>query len=338
MASDGIAVGPDPAQAVEHRLAGLERHLVALPAPGAGLSPRQTFSCCDIAHCAAAWCATAGTEASAMPPSSSRATWLTRHCGSIRGNPRAGGRRGFRCARAPPCATDARDHQHVAQVEPFEPRAGRSAALSPGGRSPSARVRSSIVASARASFASVRNGPTSSAMVACKRLDHGGGVDVAALDRCRRADRARSRAAAGRNACAAHALGPLGGAAAGAAAEHQRLGDGVAGQPVGAVGAAHRLAGDQQARHLGLHALVGDDAAHVVVRDRRHLDRHPGEIDAVRGEPVDHRAERRAQLRLRAVLEAQIGAAMRRAAPGLHLLDDGVGRDVAGDDVACRPR
>ena len=52
-------------------------------------------------------------------------------------------------------------------------------------------------------------------------------------------------------------------------------------------------------------------------------------------EPVDHRPERRAQLGLRAVLEAQIGAAVRRAAPGLHLLDDGVGRDVAGDDVAA---
>ena len=73
------------------------------------------------------------------------------------------------------------------------------------------------------------------------------------------------------------------------------------------------------------HPLVGDDAAHVVMRDRRDLDRHLGEIDAVRREPVDHRAERRAQLGLRAMLEAQIGAAVRRAAAGLDLLDDGVG-------------
>ena len=47
------------------------------------------------------------------------------------------------------------------------------------------------------------------------------------------------------------------------------------------------------------HPHVGRDAAHVIVRDRRHLDRHLGEVDAVRREPVDHRAERLAQLRLR---------------------------------------
>ena len=84
---------------------------------------------------------------------------------------------------------------------------------------------------------------------------------------------------------------------------------------------------------LGLHLHVGRDAAHVIVRDRRHLDRHLGEVDAVLRQPVDHRPERLAQLLRRHVLEAQIGAAVRRAAAGLDLLDDGVGGDVAGDDV-----
>ena len=39
---------------------------------------------------------------------------------------------------------------------------------SPAGRSPSAAASSSIVASARVSLSAVRNGPTSSAMVACR--------------------------------------------------------------------------------------------------------------------------------------------------------------------------
>ena len=130
-----------------------------------------------------------------------------------------------------------------------------------------------------------------------------------------------------------HRLHARRGGAAGLAAEHERLGDGVAGQPVGAVGAADRFAGDQQARQLGLHLHVGRDAAHVIMRDRRHLDRHLRQVDAVVGEPVDHRAERLAQLLRRHVLEAQIRAAVRRAAAGLDLLQDRVGADVAGDDV-----
>ena len=37
---------------------------------------------------------------------------------------------------------------------------------------------------------------------------------------------------------------------------------------------------------------VGDDSTHVIVRDRRHLDRHAGEVDIIGGEPVDHRPKR----------------------------------------------
>ena len=130
-----------------------------------------------------------------------------------------------------------------------------------------------------------------------------------------------------------HALRALGGAAPGAAAEHQRFGDGVAGKPIGAVGAADHFAGDVEAGHVGRHAGVGLDAAHVIMRDRRHLDRHAGEIDVVCGEAIDHRAERRAQRRRRAMLEGQIRAAVRRAAAGLDFLEDGVGGEIAGQHV-----
>ena len=85
MASDGSRFDPDPAQAVEHGLAGLERHVVALPAAGAGGLAAPHLERCDVAHCAAAW-ASAGTEVSvdaAVAPS--RATWLTRHSGSMPG-------------------------------------------------------------------------------------------------------------------------------------------------------------------------------------------------------------------------------------------------------------
>ena len=174
----------------------------------------------------------------------------------------------------------ARDQQHVAQVEPFEPAQVEGAAA-PSGRSPSARVMSSI---ARERALELCLGAERADVVGhggLQRLDHGGGVRC----RLRSSPSARRSSAVARRlrpeGCAPHALRPLGCASSGAAAEHQRLGDGVAGQPIGAVGAADRFAGDQQARHLGLHALVGDDAAHVIVRDRRHLDRHLGEVDAV---------------------------------------------------------
>ena len=78
---------------------------------------------------------------------------------------------------------------------------------------------------------------------------------------------------------------------------------------------------------------VGIDAAHVIMRDRRDFDRHAGEIDAIGGEPVDHRPECRAQSRRRAMLERQISAAMRRAAAGLDFLEDGVGREIARQHV-----
>ena len=78
---------------------------------------------------------------------------------------------------------------------------------------------------------------------------------------------------------------------AGAAAEHQRLGNGVAGQSVSAIGAADCFAGREEPGQIRLHLRVGYDAAHVVMRDRRHLDRHFGEINAISGETVNDRAK-----------------------------------------------
>ena len=161
------------------------------------------------------------------------------------------------------------------------------------------RASAAISSSARLSFAPVRNGPTSSAMTACRRATIAAVLRVQVPLPRRRA----SRSSAARSILRPASLGRVmrlrarGGAPAGAAAEHQRFGDGVAGQPVGAVGAADHFAGDEQAGHVGRHVGVGFDATHVVMRDRRHLDRHAGEIDAVCGEPVDHRPERRAQRR-----------------------------------------
>ena len=69
------------------------------------------------------------------------------------------------------------------------------------------------------------------------------------------------------------------------------------------------------------------------MRDRRDLDGGLGEVDAVGGEPVDDGPEGRAQRRVRAMLEAEIDAAVRRAAPGFDFLQDGVAAGVACDDV-----
>src|SRR5690242_6023253 len=77
----GIAVGADPAQAVEHRLAGLERHLVALEAPHLGGGAPPDIERRGLAHCAATAAAT-GTGPKASRPLVSRAVWLTCHSGS----------------------------------------------------------------------------------------------------------------------------------------------------------------------------------------------------------------------------------------------------------------
>ena len=64
-----------------------------------------------------------------------------------------------------------------------------------------------------------------------------------------------------------------------------------------------------------LHPHVGRDPAHVVMRDRRDLDRHLGQVDAVGRQPVDHRPERGAQGGRRTVLETQECPAMGEPRP-----------------------
>ena len=130
-----------------------------------------------------------------------------------------------------------------------------------------------------------------------------------------------------------HSADIVGGAAAGTAAKRERLGNRVAGQPVGAVGAADRFSGGKKTGQISLHPCVGHDATHVVVRDRCHLDRHLGEIDAIGGETVDHWPEGFAQCAFRAVLKAEIDSAMRRTPAGFDLLENRVTADVPRDDV-----
>src|ERR1700733_2257800 len=77
----------------------------------------------------------------------------------------------------------------------------------------------------------------------------------------------------------------------GASAEHERFGDGIAGKAVGAIGASDRLAAGEEPRDPTLERVVHANPAHVIMRDRRYLDRLACEIDAVGGKPVDHRPE-----------------------------------------------
>jgi hypothetical protein len=110
----------------------------------------------------------------------------------------------------------------------------------------------------------------------------------------------------------------------GALAEDERLRDGIARQSIGAMRSANRFSGGIQRVNTGLHPRVHANAAHVVVRDRTHLDRRAGEIDTVGGKSIDHRSERIPQLRFGEMPEVEIDAAVRRAATGLDFLDDGV--------------
>src|SRR5712664_2986567 len=150
----GVAVGPDPAQPVEHRLAGLERHLVGLEAASRGVEAAPDLERRAIAHCAATSAAT-GTDEMASRPPESRAVWLTCQAGSMPGKssrwcaPRLSVR--LRAASVTTRATSSalrRSSQSIRRMSKAWP--------SPAGRSPSVAASSSMVARARASFAWVR--------------------------------------------------------------------------------------------------------------------------------------------------------------------------------------
>jgi hypothetical protein len=112
-----------------------------------------------------------------------------------------------------------------------------------------------------------------------------------------------------------HGARARGRSATGATPEHERLGDGVARQAIGAVCSSNHLTGGEQARDTRLHLRIHSHTPHVIVRDRCDLNRRLREIDVVGGKPNDDRTEGRLQLVLRAMLEAQIGSAVRQPRP-----------------------
>ena len=116
-------------------------------------------------------------------------------------------------------------------------------------------------------------------------------------------------------------------------AVHQGFADRVAREPVRACRAPHRLARRVEPRHGAPHAGVHLHPAHVVVRDRRDLDGPAREVDAVLQQPVDHRPESGAKLRLGYVGERQPGASRRRAAARVDLAADRIRREVPGRGV-----
>ncbi len=69
------------------------------------------------------------------------------------------------------------------------------------------------------------------------------------------------------------------------------------------------------------------------MRDRRHLDVLPGEVDAIGGKAVDDRPEGAADLGFGHVAKAEIGAARRAAAAGRHLPGDRIGREIARQHI-----
>src|SRR5580692_5350584 len=123
--------------------------------------------------------------------------------------------------------------------------------------------------------------------------------------------------------------------ATGAGAEHERFGDGIAGKAVGAIGPSDRLAAGEKPRDPTLERVVHANPAHVIMRDRRYLDRLAREINAVGGKPVDHRPERAPHLLRWHMLETEIGAARRTAAAGLDLLRDRESRQIARQHITA---
>src|SRR5262249_21304631 len=77
----GIAVGADPAQAVEHGLTGLEGDVETVEVSGFVRAAAPDLQRRGQAHCAAAR-ASAGGEVSATSAPFKRTSWLRPHCGN----------------------------------------------------------------------------------------------------------------------------------------------------------------------------------------------------------------------------------------------------------------
>jgi hypothetical protein len=127
--------------------------------------------------------------------------------------------------------------------------------------------------------------------------------------------------------------GFFGSAATRGPAEGQRLGDGIARETIGTIGAADRLAGGIKPGDSGRHAAVNANASHVVVRDWRYLHIVAREVDAIGSQPIDHRAEGDAKLFRRNMAKAQPDTAVWRTASGLDLACNGVCGNVARHHV-----
>ena len=75
------------------------------------------------------------------------------------------------------------------------------------------------------------------------------------------------------------------------AAEHGRVGDPIAAQPVGAMHAACVLARDEEPRPLGRGVRTADHAAHEIVCSRHHFDEPAGKIEAAVAAALHHALE-----------------------------------------------
>ena len=136
-----VAIGPDPAQPVEHRLAGLERHLVSSQWPRGTLRAAPYLSVASSLIDAAARCA--APRAIVMPLACEPAIWfaaIPAPFGKILALVRAAAllarerRRGDAARRRAACCAD----------RTIRAGAGRTRSASPAGSSPSARVSSAM--------------------------------------------------------------------------------------------------------------------------------------------------------------------------------------------------
>src|SRR5712691_13442829 len=80
-----VVVRPDPAQAVENRLARLERHLIGLELPGLRRESAPDPQSRSYGHCAATHSCAGIIQTNSIAPSRQRATWLPRHSSSMAG-------------------------------------------------------------------------------------------------------------------------------------------------------------------------------------------------------------------------------------------------------------
>ena len=117
---------------------------------------------------------------------------------------------------------------------------------------------------------------------------------------------------------------------AGNAAEHRRIGDAIAAEPIGAVHAAGILAGNEQAETLRRGVDLADDAAHEIMRRRHHFDQAAGQIETAVAAAIDHALELLRHFGRSEMTHLDIDAAVARSASGAHLGIDGAADHVAG--------